>query len=523
MILFLKICCVRTDSDGDDRLNCSDVIADSFYNTRICIFSNVMVANLSISQINTVYDGVFIHPGLFKTIKFTESSVPEVPKELFHKFFNLERIYLNNSEVTTVTDESFVFAFNLREVYLDNNQITSLMSRAFTPARQIGLIDLSYNLLETINPDAFDRLSQLRRLYLSHNRLLTVPADMFENIPSLSVIKLNNNLLDRVDKKLFRENILIEEIQLSHNKLLELKLEFTGDRLRVIDAHNNNIQRFAIHSELETNNVIVNLSSNQLVEFQIPINFEIVVLNVERNKLGQSFDIVQNITSIPSLRELYMGYNNLAPLNEDVFSNLQSLRYLGIPNIDLRKLDHKVFTPLNNLTILDISYNKLMSVIHVNELKPLINLKSLYINGNTINGMEIRTIKGVLPEIFEIQISDTDNQPCDHIESLIAELRTSSVYIVANPAAYVSDTCNVNGISCHGVFKDGSTCSSKFSMNTNRSNIRRKEDEMNFSWIILAGSVLAGVIGIYVLIKIVLCITATDERDHFTEVAYLSD
>lgn len=524
IILFLKICCLFAEPSWEystPPYNCSEVISDYFYNTRVCVFSNVAIHNLSNVLIDTHFEGEFIHPGLFKTVKFVDSSVPEVPNDIFRKFFNVERIYLNASEVHDISDESFVFAFSLREVYLDHNQIESLADGAFSPAKQVGLIDLSYNLLETINPDAFMQLVQLRRLYLSHNRLLNVPVHTFENIPSLSVIKLNNNLLEYVDRSLFWHNILIEAIDLSHNKLIELRLSFTGDRLHVLDAHNNNIQRFFIRSELETINVSVNLSSNKLIEFRAPENIEITVLNVEMNRLGRSLAEVQNITSMSSLRELYIGHNSLAPLDSEIFTELGNLKYLGIPNVDLNELREDVFAPLHSLTVLDISYNPSLRTIQLSNLTKLYKLRSLYVNGDNINGMDLHNIKSTLPEVFELQMSDT-SWHCADLEDAIAQMRNKSVYIVANPGRYVRRSRNVNGITCHGPFKNGSF--GVFDEDFDRKTVDKKHnDNWDFRWVILAGSVVAGIIGIYVLIKIILCITQTDERDRFTEVAYLSD
>jgi len=526
-IFFLVTLYIVTTVAGEKlTINCSIVLSDYFFNTRVCIFQNVDIhSNDTDLAIDTHYEDQYIHPGLFKTIKFENSRLLIVPDALFRKFFNAERVYLNNTEITQIPSQSFVHAFNLRELYLNHNQIDLLVEEVFSPVLQASTIDLSHNLLTTINPFAFERCKQLRRLYLSYNRITNVPEDAFDLLPSLSVLKLDNNLIKQLDYSLFSSNRFIEEIDLSHNGLMELQFHFSGDRLRLIDAAANNIQKVLLKSTIETSGVAVNLSSNKLVQFCLPEKIEITVLNVENNRLGKSLIEISNITALASLRELYLGSNSLPPLEPETFSALENLKYLGIPSTELLELRHEVFLPLDQLTYLDISYNPLR-IIDLRALKPLGSLTSLYINGNELNGMDLRNIKSYLPKIFEIQISDTEWN-CAHLQETIAEMKNQSVYLVAHPDKYIRRRKNINGILCYGAFQNGTY--SVFDEDLDRSKLDQSQSGFNFwdiNWVILGASIVAGIVGIYLIIKtIIYCSSKSDDDnlDNFTEIVYTSD
>ncbi|XP_063697112.1 chaoptin-like [Culicoides brevitarsis] len=523
----------NVDEDGvvSQVLNCSFVFNDVFYNTRACIFEDIYLLENEPFKIDTTYEGKFIHQGLFKTIKFVNSHIAYVPKRFFQVFFNTERFIMNSSEVAIVHTDAFVHAANVREIYLDHNKIEILEDQCFTPAHQASLVDLSHNNLVIFNKKAFDSQRQLRRLFLSYNRIQKLDKDAFHTIPQLSVIKLDNNLITSIEKDLFERNLFIEEIDLSHNKLMTLELYFKGDRLRRLNAHNNNIQKFLIASERPTFDVNVNLSSNRIVQFCLPERIEIVKLCVENNRLGKSLIEISNITAVTSLRELYLGHNMLPPLEPETFSWLKNLKYLGLPNTDLHELRKEVMASLENLTVFDISYNPLRT-IDLNALTPLRNLRSLYINGDELNGMDIRNVKDYLPNIFEIEVSDTE-WSCAYLEDTINDMRNKSIFLKANQDRYVYRKQNINGIPCYGLHNG--TYGNNFIEDDNVGVDRDPISNFEWNWFIIGGTILAIVLAIILVAKTVGYFVSNrrerqngyhqrpNARDIFTEIQYNSD
>lgn len=515
-------------------VNCSYVYHDVFYNKRACIFENLFLRENEPFLIDTTYEGTFIHEGLFNTVRFIDSHVPYIPQEFLKKFFNTERFYMNATEVETIAEDSFRYAANLRELFLDHNKIEILASNCFTLAKQVSLIDLSHNSLVIFNSKAFEHLTQLRRLYLSYNRIISFETDAFKSIPSLSVIKLDNNLLATIDPGLFYNNLFIENIDISHNGLMTLELHFIGGRLRHLDATSNNLQKISLKSDVKTYDVSVNLSNNKLIQFYLPINIEIVRLNVENNRLGKSLIEISNITAVTTLRELYLGHNMLPPLEPETFTNLSNLKYLGLPNTDLHELRSDVMQSLRGLTVLDISYNPLRT-IDLNALEPLQNLRSLYINGDELNGMDIKNVKDYLPNIFELEVSDTEWN-CLHLQETINEMRNKSVYIVANKQKYVHRKKNINGIYCYGIL-NGTYGYNGYDDDFDKANegvSKNPVDTFSINWFILGGTLIVVILTVLLITKTVRYIMSSkrerrndfnhhSRRNMFTDVAYSSD
>lgn len=512
-------------------INCSHVYHDIFYNTRACVFEDIFLLENEPFKIDTTYEGEFIHQGLFKTIKFIKSHIAYVPKRFFHVFFNTERFLMNHTEVAIVHTDSFVHAANVREIYLDHNRIEILEDQCFTPAHQASLIDLSHNNLVIFNRKAFESQQQLRRLYLSYNRIPKLEKDAFHSIPQLSVIKLDNNLITNIEPDLFDRNLFIEEVDLSHNRLINLELHLKGDRLRRLDAFSNNIQKFWIKSDKPTYDVSVNLSSNKIVQFCLPERIDIVKLCVENNRLGKSLIEISNITAVTTLRELYLGHNMLPPLEAETFSSLTSLKYLGLPNTDLHELRKDVMESLENLTVFDISYNPLR-IIDLEALTPLSNLRSLYINGDELNGMDIKNVKNYLPNVFEIEVSDTEWN-CAHLEDTINEMRNKSIFLKANQYKYIYRKKNINGIPCYGVL-NGTYGYNSLDDGTTNPEQAPTSSSWDLNWFIIGGSILAIILATILIVKTVrYFITNKRERqngyhhrhprDIFTEIQYNSD
>uniref|UniRef100_A0A336L2L0 CSON003865 protein n=1 Tax=Culicoides sonorensis TaxID=179676 RepID=A0A336L2L0_CULSO len=526
LLMLFGIChFVTPNADLNDSvvipvINCSYVEHEIFYNTRACIFDSIVLLEEEPFKIDTTYEGTFIHHGLFKTIKFINSHINYVPKKFFQVFYNAERFYMNASDVEKVRYDAFEYAINVREIYLDHNRIMLLEDQAFTPAQQTSLIDLSHNLLEFFNKKAFERQTQLRRLYLSYNRIDKLDKDAFHSIPQLSVIKLDYNLITNIEPELFSQNLFIEEIDLSNNKLLTLELHFRSNRVRKLLAYSNYIVKFWIKSHVPTYDVSVNLANNKIAQFCLPQNIEIVILNVENNRFQQDLIEITNITALTTLRELYLGQNKLLKLEAGTFANLINLKYLGLPSTDLKEIYKDAMEPLQNLTVLDISYNPLKT-IDLDALSPLVNLRSLYINGDDLSGMDINNVRDYLPNIFEIEISDTQWN-CAKLEERIHEMRNKSVYLKANQLRYSNRRDSVNGIPC---YVDKNT--------TNFSNLDRHEKYSNwdFNWFVVGGTILAIILAIILIVKTVKYILVNkrerhngylqrQHRDMFTDVQY---
>ncbi|XP_057956537.1 receptor-like protein 53 [Malania oleifera] len=207
-------------------------------------------------------------------------------------------------------------------------------------------------------------LTKLTYLDLSHNNFVDQIPDSFANLENLTILRLNDNNFSGEFPSSTSNLSQLEEFDLSNNQLTgALPSQVSGfSNLILLDLQNNSLNGliptwlFALPSLLH-----LYLSQNQLTgpihEFQ---SFAFEEIYLSNNQL--SGPIPNSISKLHNLTRLYISSNNLD----------------GI-------LDLNSFSNLKELIVIDLSYNKNLSLNDTNFISlPLPNLSELYLSSCNI-------------------------------------------------------------------------------------------------------------------------------------------
>lgn len=179
-------------------------------------------------------------------VGFANSSLSELPTNLFNKYQAINSLYASNIGLTALPKPTFQNASNLLDINLSRNQLKSLEARIFSPCKNLRKLVINHNNLEEIDMDAFDSLNELEEIDLSHNTLSTIPHKAFGQLKSLRTLNLGNNTLV-VKYGMFPDSLI--SLDLSYNKLenFTLKSIISLENLRYLFLNGNRIYRFRQH------------------------------------------------------------------------------------------------------------------------------------------------------------------------------------------------------------------------------------------------------------------------------------
>lgn len=232
-------------------------------------------------------------------IQILDSVLLNLPTNMFEKFVNMEKIFIENStgfktfdnayfdvkikylhftqtDMEYVGDKVFAGLISVDKLYLHNNKITSIHKNAFKDLESVDEIYLNHNLIEHLNDDVFMYNLNLKFAILDHNRMKTINAKLFSRNINLENIEVAHNSISNIE-----ENVLEH---LEYLKIFDLSSNICADEMITGDIyiqwlevqHNLSVcfQNFKIKREFE-----LILKNNQLLTEQ---------LHELRNKTGSN-------------------------------------------------------------------------------------------------------------------------------------------------------------------------------------------------------------------------------------------
>ncbi|CAG9481748.1 protein phosphatases PP1 regulatory subunit sds22, putative [Plasmodium vivax] len=175
-------------------------------------------------------------------------------------------------------------------------------------------------------------LTNLKILDLSFNKIRTI-----ENIDTL---------------------VNLEELYLSSNKIAKIENLQNCKKLRLLELGYNKIRRIENLESLQNLEELW-LGKNKIEELNLPSLPKLKKLSLQHNRLTNWS--VEAIRNIPQVTELYLSYNKLSTIIENV-------------------------KELKNLKVFDLSYNEIENIVTCSELK---SLEELWLNNNNIDSIEM--------------------------------------------------------------------------------------------------------------------------------------
>lgn len=162
-----------------------------------------------------------------------------IPKEIFQKFRNIERIVLEDVKLKAIAPGNFTGARNLVYLTLSDNHLQELEKDSFNSLGKLEFLSLRGNLISYIENGAFDGMPKLRDLKLDFNRITKLNESLFYNLPSLEKLTLNHNKLFFIPTTLFSGNLNLQFVDLSFNQLTIIDLNVFADLPDLFTIHLN--------------------------------------------------------------------------------------------------------------------------------------------------------------------------------------------------------------------------------------------------------------------------------------------
>lgn len=216
--------------------------------------------------------------------------------------------------------------------------------------------------LETMQMEIFREAKNVSVLDISQNKLTEIPSLIFFNAIKLKNLDFSNNTIKVIAPMAFEGAINLQTLNLSYNQINEVDT-LNLPNLQTLDLSNNNLTELLDHAF----DKLVNLKQ----------------LNLSCNAIGNLDK--KTLSYLIHLEDLNLKQTDLSNIELGTFSNQHKLVSLDLSGNNLKKLDFKLFFPIQHeMRLLHLGRNQLKDLSGFrNTLFPQLN--SLDIQGNQFN------------------------------------------------------------------------------------------------------------------------------------------
>ncbi|XP_043993699.1 toll-like receptor 13 isoform X2 [Gambusia affinis] len=444
----LKTCTIRYQENpsADMALDCAN---REIENIPKDIPKDAVSLNLNSNCIQKINEGDFSGMSKLRTLDLTSNQIAHVDQGSFIDLMFLQTLYMRNNKLNVLTSNMFQGLDNLIVLYLNNNGIQVIHTRAFQFLTSLQTLDLGNNRLQQITDiQPILQLPQITMLGLKCNGfssfetkdlLLSRPSNLKEldiSGDSLTIFSISTPIfpyLQKIeismcfcykdlqweipDKELLRNisflylgrsilsfegitKVLESLDSLSHLRLEALKMHLyegllstickipTLRKLDLFNSHINNLaNKLALCSQLTEFDMRTS-DVDELPQGSLGSMKHLRSLNLCDNQLTQVPDDVRNISSLEIFN---LNYNYILNLTCEDFMNTTQLRELYLKRNRITEVKWCAFLNLENLKLLDLSFNLLMT-FESNIILP--KLEILNINHNEIAFLNILNFLG---------------------------------------------------------------------------------------------------------------------------------
>ena len=275
-------------------------------------------------------------------------------------------------------DERWWDQVDLRKLILASNKLKEIPS-GIKNLPALTVVDAHDNVIETITEE-IEELKELVKLHLSHNNISSFPKS-FCNLPSLKVLYLTSNAIKDLPED-FGYLCNIEELELSQNKISQLPESFGNlKQLKKLNLSKNEIECLPVGFDNLTSLVDLDISSNKLTS--LPSGFgKLTSLEIVECRYNQINKFTM-FTETAMIKQLFLGYNRIKDIDDDVFDKLPYLVSLDLRDNSLSSLPESLLK-LQLLERLDLTNNSLSGLPYI---IGNMQLKSISLDGNPIRGI----------------------------------------------------------------------------------------------------------------------------------------
>jgi len=378
-----------------------------------------------------------------------------------------EELILSGNQIEKINVNSFN-GLRVKRLFIDDNPLSHIESNSFTELANYLeelVISVSQSNQQTSKAalplSIFQNLLNLKILKLANLELGTdsngqLKQSTFNRTRKLEIINLVDFGLQRIEKNaLAGLEFSLKELNLDNNQLVSTLDIFSEikrmRRLESLVLSRNKIRklvRFASYNS--ESNFNLNNNENDLSEIQLDLSFnainqvdefafgissaqslakQITKLNMNNNELNQ-FQL-NFIAQLVNLKELYLDYNKIENLPDNLFLNSRYLEHLSLKGNSIAVIQSEFsFSGLHfNLKRLNLASNKMQSLgkrvfMQTSKLRELnlernnlgIHFDSLISNSTDLNVL-MNTFEGIESELKTLNLESNQLQPA-HLWSI---------------------------------------------------------------------------------------------------------
>ncbi|MED6231554.1 hypothetical protein ATANTOWER_027712 [Ataeniobius toweri] len=358
---------------------------------------NLEEIQLNYNQIKTLHDNSLLHYPSLITLTLACNGLERVQSNVFQDSKLLENLNFANNNINTGYEETSVALRKLpglRFLDLSENKLNNEMaSTLLHDLSSLEYLNLSGNLLQRLDETSFRHLHNLKELDLQRNIMFEIDSAFgsnpklqrlnlaFNYLPCLTdfnmtqlvVLNASYNFIEWfISRQDLNEMFQLETLDLSNNRLLFFP--FLPSRSKLQNLYlSHNILRF--YENLVDNNTLQN-STTSVEFYNLQKHMKNVTAQLWDDNLhgdissldtldlrGNQVDYFPDgfIKKMPTLSRLRMSMNCLETLNLSSEQFFGSLYELDISNNRLNQIsaDDKLLTTFGNLTYINLSRNDL--------------------------------------------------------------------------------------------------------------------------------------------------------------------
>lgn len=333
-----------------------------------------------------------------RTINGTDSLVAGLTQAQADRVHSLKLecsdvLFFESTLETSKPDGLFSTLRYLKDLRVDYCKIRNIPASVLPALRHLKHISLrSHNsdwsaMTLELHPESFLGMNQLRTLDLADNNIWSTPRDLF--CPLYSISKLN----------------------LMRNKLQDVLSLGFGD-------WTSGTQSYMCGGTLEaldlSDNDIISLPENGFFSLK-----SLEELSLQDNAISKISD--NAFAGLISLQTLNMSSNSLNTLPPDMFRSSRDIKHVYLQNNSLTILAPGLLEGLDQLQVLDLSYNQLSSRwVNRNTFKGIVRLVVLNLGYNKLSRIDA----SVFHDLYTLQILNLEHNSIDFIgEGAFDELK----------------------------------------------------------------------------------------------------
>ncbi|KAK5926284.1 hypothetical protein CgunFtcFv8_021868 [Champsocephalus gunnari] len=344
--------------------------------------SSLLVLNMSCVPLKKLQSGSFKPISGLRTLIMDGSNMDtqgfsELCSEL--SATTIEALYLRKMKLAKLTNATFKALQNTNLTYLDmsHNDMVNIENGSFLWLSRLQTLVLSDNKIKQLNKNTFQGLKSLKKLQMTKAFVKkdapTIGHFSFQPLSALESLILQRTAAQEITEHTFTGLTSLKELDMSWSSYSSLRninsktlVSLAGSPLRRLNLTGTAIAQI----DPQSFSVLRNLTT-----LLLDYNF------IKQILTGKEFE------GLDQVEEIYMSNNQqTVHLKSTSFVNVPNLRVLTLRKsltAEAVNLDPSPFSPLTNLTFLDLSNNNIAN-IREDMLKGLANLKVLKLQHNNI-------------------------------------------------------------------------------------------------------------------------------------------